>query len=370
MAKPGLLLERHVKRAFFGALAGRAGGGRGIPDAADLARVRRILLVRPNFRLGNLVLATPALAALRGALPDAELDVLCGAPYADLFACDPAVRETIGVPRDLHRHPVALAALVRRLRARRYDLVLDAARGSSFLGALFARASGGRLRVASSTCRYRALFNVHVPPNKQSWHKIDVLLDLVRGLGLDVTDAAPYVALGASDHRRAAEVWHELGLDAHAQVVGVVLGARGPKQWPFEQVVEIVRGLSESGRVRVLVFTGPEDLDRIDEIRRVSDGAVAVAPLVPIRVFGALLARCSVAITPDSGPMHLAGAIGTPMVALLRTYQSTFYFPRDAKHRVLHQARGISTDSVLAAVHSILDGEQPSARVRRDPQGA
>jgi heptosyltransferase III len=359
--RPGLLLERHVKRAFFGALAGRAGGGRGIPDRSELARVRRVLLVRANFRLGNLVLATPALAAIRRALPDVEVDVLCGVPYADLFACDPAVRETIGVPRDLHRHPAALVALIRRLRARRYDLVLDAARGSSFLGAFFAWVSGGRLRVASATSRYRGLFNVHVASNRQSWHKIDVLLDLVRGLGLDVTGAALYVALGEADHRRAGEVWRELGLDAHAQVVGIVLGARGPKQWPLEQVVEIVRGLHECGRVRVLVFTGTENRERLDEVARAFNDTVAIAPLVPLRVFGALLARCSAAIMPDSGPMHLAAAIGTPMVALLRTYQSTYYLPRDAKHRVLHQARGVSTGAVLAAVHSILDGEPPNA---------
>jgi heptosyltransferase-3 len=360
--RPGLLLERYAKRAFFGALAG--GAGRTPPTTPlpdQLARVRRVLLVRPNFRLGNLVLATPVIAALRRALPDVELDVLCGAPYADLFACDPAVRETIGVPRDLHRHPVTLARLVRRLRARRYDLVIDAARGSSFLGAFFARASGARLRVASATSRYRALFNVHVPSNRRSWHKIDVLLDLLRGLGLDVTEAAPYVALGDADRLRADEIWRTLGLDAGMPVVGIVLGARGPKQWPLDRVLEIVRGLRDAGRTRVLVFTGPEDRERIDEIARTPGAAVAIAPLVPIRVFGALLARCRAAITPDSGPMHLAAAIGTPTVALLRTEQSTYYLPRDPRHRVLHQDKDVSTAAVLAAVHSILDGEERRA---------
>jgi ADP-heptose:LPS heptosyltransferase len=214
--------------------------------------------------------------------------------------------------------------------------------------------------VATATSRYRALYNVQVPPNRRSWHKIDVLLDLLRGLGLDVTGAAPYVALGDADHSRAGEVWRELGLDGHARVVGIVLGARGPKQWPLAQVVEIVRGLHESGRTGVLVFTGPEDRERIDEIAR--SAPVAIAPLVPVRVFGALLARCSAVVLPDSGPMHLATAIGTPMVALLRTEQSTYYFPRDAKHRVLHQSKGVSTESVLAAVHSILEGEPGDGR--------
>ena len=65
--------------------------------------------------------------------------------------------------------------------------------------------------------------------------------------------------------------------------------------------------------------------------------------------------RCGVAVTPDSGPMHLAAAVGTPTVTLVRTEQSTYYLPRDSKHRALHHAEGVSAGSVLAAVRSILE---------------
>jgi heptosyltransferase-3 len=352
--KPGVLAERYLKRAFFGALAGRSGGRRALPDPAELDRVRRVLLVRPNFRLGNLVLVTPAIAVLRRRLPGVELDVMCGAPYAELFACDAAVRETIAVPRDLHRRPAEMVRLVRRLRARRYDLVIDGARGSSFLGAFFTWATGGALRVASSTSRYRALFNVHIAPDKRSWHKADVFLDLFRGLGLEVDGASTHVALSEADHRQADVVWRSLGLHAHERVVGVVLGARGAKQLPLAQVVDIVRGLHDAAHARVLAFTAPEDRARLDEIERTFTRSVAIAPPVPVRVFAALLSRCAAAITPDSGPMHLAAAVGTPTVTLVRTEQSTYYLPREAKHRAVHRAGGSSAQAVVAAVQSIL----------------
>jgi heptosyltransferase III len=358
--RAGRLIERYVKRAFFGALAGWAGRARPLPAPEELARVRRVLLVRPNFRLGNLVLVTPALGVLRRALPDARIDVLCGAPYAELFACDPAVGETIPVPRDLHRRPRDLARLVRRLRATRYHLVLDGARGSSFLGALFAGLSRGTMRVASETSRYRAFFNVHVPFTPQSSHKVDMLLGLLSGLGLDVGDAAPYVTLGDDERRRAREVWRSLGLDAHAHVVGIVLGARGDKQWPLAQVVELVRGLHEGHDARVVLFGGPEEQERLREVGRALPPDVAIAPLVALRVFGALLARCSAVVTSDSGPMHLAAAVGAPTVTLVRAAQSAFYLPRDPKHVTLRRRDGVTAASVLEAVQAILARPVPA----------
>lgn len=358
--KRGALIERYVKRAFFGAVAGRVGGSRPLPSRDELAAVRRILLVRPNFRLGNLVLVTPALRVLRGALPDAGIDVLCGAPYADLFARDPAVAETIPVARDLHRRPGDLVRLARRLRAARYDLVIDGARGSSFLGAFFAWLSRGRLRVATETSRYGAFFNVHVPFNPPSSHKVDMLLGLLTGLGLDVADATTYVALGDDDRERAAEVWRSLGLDADAHVVGIVLGARGDKQWPLAQVVELVRGLHDGQDARVVLFGGPEEQERLAEVGREMPAGVAISPLVPVRVFGALLARCSAVVTSDSGPMHLAAAVGVPTVTLVRATQSAFYLPQDAKHVALRRRDGVTAASVLQAVRSILGRTRPA----------
>jgi heptosyltransferase-3 len=352
----GPAIERHLKRAVFGALAATRSRTGTLPELRD---VHRILLVRPNFRLGNLVLTTPALEVLDRAFPLARVDVLCGAAYADLFGCDPAVRATIGVTRDLHRHPVELMRLVRRLRAARYDLVIDAARGSSFLGAFFARACGGRLRVASETARYPAMFNVFVPNDTSSPHKIDLLLGLLRGLGLAVDDVAPRIVLGEDDHRRASELWRSLGLDRHPRTIGVAPGGRGLKQWPLDRVIDIVRGLHAFDRAGVVLFPGPEDRARLAAISSALPSDLAVAPVLPIRTFAALLARCDVVVTADSGPMHLASAVRTPTVTLLRSEASEYYLPRGARDRALPWLEPFSVDVVLDAVAPIVAATSP-----------
>ena len=113
----GKRIERRLKRRIFGLVARRATAEPGsVP--LDLGSTRRVLLVRANVRLGNLLLITPAIAALRQALPHARIDVLCDAAYGCLLAADPAVNAVVPINRRIMRSPVALAGLVRGLRAR------------------------------------------------------------------------------------------------------------------------------------------------------------------------------------------------------------------------------------------------------------
>ena len=145
----GIRLERWLKQRVFGLLLGGSSGHTIAPASVDLSRCRRVLLVRVNFRMGNLLLITPAIAALRQALPDARIDVLCYDAYAALLAHDPDVDHTLGLRRRMLFNPWTFARLVRTLRRTQYDLVLEGARGGSFLGAFVAAMSGGRDRAAA-----------------------------------------------------------------------------------------------------------------------------------------------------------------------------------------------------------------------------
>ena len=145
--------ERSIKRGLFGLLLGRRAADDG---TVDLARVRRVLVVRANFRMGNLLLVTPALAALRRALPRARIDVIAPRACADLLAHSPDVDECIAVDRRTLTAPWSLYRLVRRLRAARYDLALDGGRGSSCSARSWSasrEAAGASPRPAAATRR-------------------------------------------------------------------------------------------------------------------------------------------------------------------------------------------------------------------------
>lgn len=341
-------VERALKRTLFGGILGAKDGG-AVRGSVDTGAVRRVLLVRANFRMGNLLLVTPALAALRHAMPRARIDVLGPRGYVDLLAHSPDVDGCIGIDRRSLSRPLALVRLVRQLRRGRYDLALDGGRGSSFLGAFLVRASGSPLRVAVHGARYQRLFNVHVQRRKAT-HKVDLLLALLEEIGVPATTREVRVALTAAEHDLAAARWQALGLPAAAPVVAINVGARGAKRWPSERVVELVRALRAREEVPILLIAGPEDEARLGEILPQLAADVTVAPRLPVREFAALLSRCAVLVTGDTGPMHLAAAVGVPIVGLFVSPRSAYFAPRGSRHRALFVGREPRAAEVLAAV--------------------
>jgi ADP-heptose:LPS heptosyltransferase len=346
--------ERVLRRAFFGVLVGRRRGPIGGPGAVDLGAVRKVLVVRLNERLGNLLLVTPVLAAVRRALPDAQVDLLCLDRYADLLAGSPDLDRTITMRLRWRLPLVTIVRIVRRLRREAYDLVIDGGRGSSFLGAVCVALSRGRFRVAHADARYGAAFNVHVQKQTDYEHKVELLLDLLLGLGIPAVTREVVLPLSDADRAAAAESWRDLGLPDVGPVVGVHVGGRGPKRWALDRFLALVGSVTAELRVPVLLFAGPEERQRLDQARDRIPAATVVAPMLGARRFASVVARCAVFVSGDTGPMHLAAAVGVPTVAIFSTSQSRHYRPRGPRHLSLFDERGVQLEPVMAAVAKVL----------------
>jgi heptosyltransferase-3 len=222
--------------------------------------------------------------------------------------------------------------------------------------------------VAAAGCRYGAFFNVHIPRQRGDWHKIDLLLRFVEGIGVPTVTRDMRIVLTERECQWAAAQWTALGLPGDVPVVGVMAGGRGGKRHPLHRLVETVGELHAGGR-RVAVFVGPEDRALLDGLRRQLPEGVTVIPPFAVREFAALLARCAVIVTPDSGPMHLAVALGVPTVAVLQSVASLWYRPRGEQHHVLYNERGVPTAAVVEAVETVLARliETVLAPARRQP---
>jgi len=360
----GKRFERQLKRLVFGILAGRARRDLVPPDAVDFASVRRVLLVRVNYRLGNLLLVTPAIDAVRRAMPEAEIDFLGGDGGGDLLHAHPGIRRVLAASREVLKRPRSFHALLRELRGRHYDLVIDCARGASFLGAALAGFSGGRWRVAQEGSRYQRCFNVLVPRTAASRHKVDLLLGFLGAFGLPVDGARLNMPLGDAERAWAAGEWRTWGLADDTPVVGVNLGGRGLKRWPRERFLEVAARTARELPVRVVVFVGPEEESELARIRALLPADVVIAPPVSARRFAALLARCRLVVTADTGPMHLAAAIGVPTITVFVAVSGRFYEPLGPLHQALRDPAGVSVETVLEAVRARLataSGAEPSA---------
>jgi ADP-heptose:LPS heptosyltransferase len=283
--------------------------------------------------------------------------VLCYDSYAALLAHNPDVDRVLGFHRRMLCNPLALGGLIRTLRRERYDLVVEGARGASFFGALLAAMSGGRYRVASAGSRYQGCFNVQVPRRANLEHKVDLLLAFLAGLGVPPVTRSLKVVLTDAERARAQACWRAWGLEASDATVGIIVGGRGRKRWPHQQLLELIRDIQARPGVAVVLFPGPEERREASRLKRDLISPVLVAPRLGIRDFAALLSYCTLVVTGDTGPMHLAAAVGVPTVAVFQRSKARSYAPRGPLDRAVQVegARGMegvrrAVDDALAAV--------------------
>ena len=287
----------------------------------DLGAVRRVLLVRPNFRIGNTLITNPLVLALRQRFPGARLDYLAGDTTASLLGHLP-IDEVHTISRRFISRPWRFLALFARLRRNRYDVAVEAGLGS-FSGGLYAWLSGARHRLGCSGKGDRFL-DVRLPPVATA-HVYDSPVAFARLLGVDCPDH-PVYAVAPEESARAEEVLRQLGL-APGRFVAVFVGGHQDKRWPAPEWLELARLLGQAGG-RIAVFLGPEEMHFAERMRAGLAGVAAVVPPQPLRVFAALWSKASLIVTPDSGPMHLAAALEVPTLAVLQSDGSLGYRPR------------------------------------------
>ena len=320
----------------------------------DLSRVQRVLFVRVNFRMGNLLLATPGFAAARTSLPHSEIDLLTTSAYSQLLDGNQDVDDMFMFNRGMLVRPWALFGLVRRIRRRQYDLVIDCSGGESLTGALFAGLSRGRWRVGSASGRHEGCFNVLVALEQGRVHKVDALLALLESIGIRAESRDMKVILAPDERRWAQLRWSKWGLSPDRETVGVNIGARGDKRWPMDHFLDVVRGLDEELGAQVVMFVGPQERERLKEVGDRLPATAIVDTTSEPRRFAALLARCTVVITGDTGPMHLAAAVGVPTVSIFRKHNFEFYAPQGAFHRFVYVENGVGTAAVIDALSDLL----------------
>ena len=345
----------------FGHLVGRAGRRKSnrlidwlVPMPPNIpldavTDVRSVLLVRPNFRIGNTLFTTPLVPALRERFPNARLEMLTGDTTTSLLAHLP-IDDIHTVSRFHVLFPWRFVALFLRLRRARFDVAVEAGRGS-FSGALYAFLSGARYRIGSAGRGDRFL-NVRLPKLPVA-HAYDGAAGFARSLGASCADRPVYRVSPAED-AEAVRILAELGLvdgDTVRPFLAVFVGGHLDKRWPRSRWLALVRELERLG-VTFAVFLGPEEITFDAELHAELGSTARVLKPRPLRTFAALLACARAVITPDSGPMHLAAALGVPVIALLQMKSSEFYRPRGPQDRALLNA---TVEMAVAEVTALRD---------------
>jgi lipopolysaccharide heptosyltransferase III len=297
------------------------------PARWDWQAVRRVLVVRLRS-IGDTVLATPALHALRRFLPDVQLDVLLEdwvAPLLDGFA---DVDRVIMVERKSAR---SRARVARKLRAIGYDVVYNLHGGTT--STFLTRASGARHRVGYTEYRYNRLYN-HLAPHaaalwgREKLHSVEQQLALVGWTGVPVSDLPPTQL--AVTLQAAASVKGRLdaaGVDGTKPLALIhPAAAFDTKQWAAENFTRIAEGLDVRGFAPVAIVA-PHEAQVITTLLLNSSVPIVAFTDLTLPEVTALASRSSLFIGNDSGIAHIASAVKCPSVVIFGSSNVTHWRP-------------------------------------------
>lgn len=274
------------------------------------------IVIRGTHWLGDAVITIPAVRALRSLFPSASISMIAPENLAELWGREGSVNRVIPIGR-----PTGLAEktrLIRSLRGERFDLgVLFP---NSFESALWFYCGGVRERLGYSTCGRGLLLTRRVPPPRAGGHQVRRYCELVRTLGGVRPDAHPSLAVPADLRAWARERLRRDGIDENRRVLGINPGSTygSAKCWPAERFSELITLLaSRSGAVCVVVGGARERALAGRICAGAGAGALNLAGETTVMQLAALITRCSAFVSNDTGPMHLACAVGTPVVGII-----------------------------------------------------
>jgi len=283
--------------------------------------VTRFLLVRLGA-LGDIVHAIPVAAALRRAFPGARIDWLVSAKHREILDLVPAIDHALAIEdRGGNNGGAPFFAAIRGIREAKYDAALDLQ--GLIKSALIARLSGAK-RVIGFNAKYareplaRIFYTEQHDPGgdgiyapTETRHVVEINLGLLSPLG--IAPAAPEFPIEV----RESAVARTMAEQAGGHYILLNPGAAWPnKRWPPARLAALASALRSRRGLRSVVLWGPGELELADEVVTMAGGAALVTPKTSIVDVVALARGAAVMVSGDTGPTHLAAAVGTPLVGI------------------------------------------------------
>jgi lipopolysaccharide heptosyltransferase I len=321
----------------------------------------RVAIVKLSA-LGDVVHAMPVAVALRNGVPGVRISWLVEARYAPILREHPALDDVIAIdtrrwrgarrPTDVARVLGEVAGLKHRLAGSRFDVALDLQ--GLLKSGILTRATGAPVRAGfvASRCRERAnaLFtNRRIAPPATARHVVDHYLAVLDAISVPYLPQCEFqVPDDATANAAIAGFLAASGVKPRDRVVVINPGAARPeKRWPAERFQEVTRELLTGSHARVIVLWGPAEAETA---RTIAGVGATLAPPTDLPAMVALLRRATVVLSADTGPLHVAAALGIPCVGLFGPTSAARNGPYGVGHRTLQAPDGAMTSLTVPAV--------------------
>lgn len=282
--------------------------------------IKHILIRSANW-VGDAIMTTPAMAAIRHHFPDACITLLAKPWVMPVFVNNPHVDQLLTYQADgRHKGPLGILRLSRDLKVHRFDLAILFQ--NAFEAALITWLAGIPHRLGFTTDA-RSLLLTH---RVRTWrelkkgHLVDYYTGLLTGAGMAPGRRRLILVLSEEERRRARQMLSASGVSPGKPVFGINPGATygTAKRWPMDRFIALSRRLIDELQASVLIFGGPGEAQLGDQIAaKVGRGCVNFCNRTSLRQAMALIGCCQGFVTNDSGLMHVAAALDVPQVAII-----------------------------------------------------
>jgi ADP-heptose:LPS heptosyltransferase len=325
----------------------------------------RNILVIDFGQLGDVVMSLPALRAIREKFPYAKITIAVGKPGKELLNLCGYANEILEVDRVALRDGPTLISIgrigkfVSQVRKQKFDFVIDlhSYYETNILGFLSGASHRLYSRRENRSLDFLASFHPRPAKENPAAHLVDRYLDMLKPLGIENVPRIPVLQTSPPDDNAVEGMLKKEKAQSRELLVGMFPGAgNASRVWPLEKFVEVADHLIRNDRVRVIVFAGPEERALVPQMRSVFPTGTIFFDRLTIPQLASAQARLTLFISNDTGPAHIAAAVGTPVVVILDRPDLNSFTPVGEQNRFIGGPliTNIPVADVYRAAHEII----------------
>lgn len=281
--------------------------------------MKRFLVCIPDSKVGDFLMSVPTLAALRAHVPGCHIALLLRRPDpGEWLTRHPLVDDVIWCNPDDHTGRRGIAGVIQELRKRRFDVAIYRGRRANFVWMFWL--AGTPMRIAGSKRYVKYLITHNTGDNREvpDRHEIEYNLEQLRPLGINATDTQMRFPISLQEQTQADALLREHNIQEGETLIAINPGYAGSSRpWPAERFAEVGKQLAAATNARILIIGRTGDTEMKNDFRAIIGTAcVDLTGKTSVPLLAAILQRCRLHISIDTGTSHLAAAMDTPNVTL------------------------------------------------------
>ena len=318
------------------------------PSDINPNKIKKVLIIRQDRKVGNMILSTPLFECTHHLLPEAMIDIIVAKNLKVLCDDIPYLNSSyVFEHKTFIKNPIKFFRLIHKLRKKNYDLVIDSSNpsGSSFLNGLLTYITKAPIRIGFAAGKGSIFDNVHITPD-HSKHYYYKQQELINFLAKDKITFRPRIFSSEEDINTTRRyLFEKFNLEVDTRIIGLWIGARHNKKWNIKNFKTLYdRITSGTNYLPILVF-GIEEAEGYNRFNKSNYRVIYFDDLKKLKSF---ISSCNIFTSGDTGPLHFSFALGVPTIGVFLQNNYVTYGYADSDNNFI--VKPAETDKMIEEI--------------------